>query len=350
MIYLGFDFGGTKGRGHEVIPVYEDNRLADAKLGKSVFKIPEIPTKKYSSSDELNQEVFQNVQRFGTPKDVVVSGSIAGLTNQKTLEATCANIHFPLTFLGFLRREGYQSFIFNDLFAAGTALARIGSGGKYSRVSILNAGSGNNIACAFDGKVYTTGTEAGHTFYVDGGLFCGCDGQSHLESYASGNGAATMAVTYFFNHPQDRRHMILEETLKDYNLENDKEYSLDRLKDDNLFREIVFSIQGKHVMNAYKRDPESSPQEDIRRLVRNALAKQLGDITGLYRPELIIIRGSFVTENWEELGRPSVERFLNNYRRFTHPAIPKPIIEKKKLKRDGTIGAVLCAIDELEKH
>lgn len=355
MIYLGFDVGGTKIRGYHIIPAYNKGRLVKADLAENVFSESELKTNKFQNPKKLNEMIYKSVKRFGSPKEVVVSGSIAGLINKKTLDATCANIHFPLTFLRDLRERGYRSHIFNDLFAAGTSLARLSVGKEYSTVAVQNIGSGNNIAVAKNGIVISEGTEAGHQAYIDGGIFCGCEGCGHLETYASGNGAATMAVTYFKNHP-NRKHPILEEALKDWNLEHEEKFKIEKLKDDNFFREIVFYIQGKHVMAAYTRDKEAAkiqgrnignPQREIRRLQRNAIAYQLGQITGLYRPELIIMRGSFVTESWNDLGKPAVRRFLDNYDRFVHPAIEMPKIDKKRVKRDGVIGAVLCAIDEL---
>lgn len=350
MINIGLDVGGTKLRGSQVIISYEsEGRLVDAKLGENLFDEPELAIRKYKDPKKLNEMVYKSVRKFGSPDEVVVSGSIAGIINKETLDAICANIPFPLTFLRYLRdKKGYKRvFAYNDLFAAGTTLTRLGPGKKYSKVAVQNIGSGNNIAVAKDGIVITEGTEAGHQFYIDGGIFCGCGGYGHLESYASGNGAAVSALTYFKTNPKIRRHPILEEALRDWNLENEQSFGIEKLKDDAFWREILFAIQGKHIMTAYAIDPEQAPQKEIRRVQRNAIAYQLGQITDLYRPELIIIRGSFVTENWDNLGKPAVQRFLNNYNRFVHLAVERPKIEKKRVKRDGVIGAALCANDDL---
>jgi len=350
MIYLGFDIGGTKIRGYRVIPSYRKGRLVRADLDENVFSEPELKTRNFQNPKELSELVYKAVKRFGSPKKVVVSGAIAGVINPETLDAVCANVHFPLTFLGDLKNMGYRSFAFNDLFANGTALSRLGPGRNYSVVAVQNIGSGNNIACARNGVVFTRGTEAGHQAYIDSGVSCGCGGSGHLETYASGNGAALLALTYFKTHPGDRKHPILEEALKEWNLENRKRTGMEKLNNDSFWREIVFSIQGRHVMAAYSKFPEQNPQKEIRRLERNGIAYQLGQITGLHQPELIIMRGSFVTENWTNLGKPAVQRFLSNYERFVHPAIERPKIERKKVKKDGVIGAVLCAIDEIRQE
>jgi hypothetical protein len=358
MNYIGFDVGGTKIRGYQVIPTFVDGKLVDAKLGENVFDVPELKSYEYHSSKNLNSLIEKGLRKFGKPKDVVIGASIAGVINQETLDFSCANVHFPITFLGNLREDGYQTFVVNDLFAAGTALSRLGPGKEYSRVAIQNIGSGNNTALAVNGKVISVGRESGHTPYIDGGISCGCGGIGHLEAYASGNGAATMALTHFRNHPNDRDHLILEEALKDWNLEKGHKYTQKKLEDDDFFFKLAFFIQGKHVMNAYKRDKElakvedrkiGNPHRQIRRIQRNAIAYQLGQITGIDRPELIIIRGSFITENWRDLGRPSINRFLGDYERFVHTAIKQPVIDRKRVKKDGVIGAVLCAIDELEQ-
>jgi len=350
MIYLGFDIGGTKIRGYRVIPSYRKGRLVSAVLGDNVFSEPELKTRNYHNPEELSKLIYQAVKRFGSPKKVVVSGAIAGVINEETLDAVCANVHFPMTFLGDLRDKGYQSFAFNDLFANGTALSRLSSGKDYSVVAVQNIGSGNNIACARNGIVFTKGTEAGHQAYIDSGVFCGCGGSGHLETYASGNGAALLALTYFKTQPDDRSHPILEEALKEWNLENRKRASIEKLQDDDFWRKIVFSIQGRHVMAAYSKFPDENPQKDIRRKQRDGIVYQLGQITGLYQPELIIMRGSFVTENWTNLGKPAVQRFFRDYSRFVHPAIPQPKIVRKRLKKDGVIGAVLCAIDQIRQE
>jgi hypothetical protein len=357
MIYLGFDVGGTKIRGYKVIPSFEDDKVVDAKLGENIFDVPELKSYEYHSSKNLNALINRSVARFGKPKDVIVAASIAGIINQETLEFACANVHFPITFLNNLSEDGYRCFAVNDLFAAGTSLSRLGPGKAYSRVAVQNIGSGNNTALAVNGNVISEGREAGHIAYTDGGISCGCGGVGHLEPYASGNGAATMAKIHFLVHPNDRKHLILEEALKDWNIEKGHKYGMKKLDDDNFFRELVFFIQGKHVMQAYERDIElasdedrevGNPHKEIRRIQRNAIAHQLGQITGIDRPDLIIIRGSFVTEHWKYLGRPAVQRFYGNYDRFDHPAIEKPKIEKKRVKKDGVKGAVLCAIDKLE--
>jgi predicted NBD/HSP70 family sugar kinase len=351
MIYLGFDIGGTKIRGYRVIPNYDSkNNLVDVKLHENVFDEPELNTKNFKEHDKLEKYIEKQISRFGNPDEVVIAGAIAGIINKETLSAICANIHYPINFLGNMKNRGYKTFAYNDLYTQGTSNSRLGIGKNYSRVAVQNIGSGNNIAFAINGKVTTEGTEAGHISDIDGGIFCGCGGTGHLETYASGNGAALMAKTYFLARPNERNHLILEEALKDWNLENNKNKKLDDLKDDSLFREMVFYIQGKHVISAYSKDKTNNPQKEIRRLQRNSISKQLGIITSFYRPELIIIRGSFVTEHWNDLGKPSVERFLNNYNRFVHPDIEKPIIQKKSIKRDGVKGAVLCAIDELENE
>lgn len=351
-MYIGIDMGGTKTRAYQVIV---EKNLA-VHLEKNLFDVPELLTKSFTSPDQQYRIFQRALSRFGNPGEIVVSTSIAGVANPKTLEATCANIPFPVSFMKDLReKDGYQAFIFNDLYAQARALAMLGSGRNYRTVATLNIGSGNNFGVTRDGVVITEGTEAGHQAYLESGIFCGCGGSGHLESYASGNGARTMAVTYFLNHPNQRDHLILKQALNDWNLEHGKNKSPSSLKNIDFFREIVFYIQGKHVMSAYSKDkfPARSekrqiqdPQRNIRRLQRNAIAYQLGQITGLFRPDLIILRGSFVTENWEDLGKPAIRRFLDEYERFVHPAIPKPKIERKKLKRDGVIGAVLCAIEK----
>jgi hypothetical protein len=101
MIYLSFDVGGTKIRGYQVIPSYEKGKLVAADLGENVFSEPELATKRFNDNPEkLNKLIYRAVKRFGSPGEVVVSGSIAGLI-KKDLTATCANIHFPLTFLKY---------------------------------------------------------------------------------------------------------------------------------------------------------------------------------------------------------------------------------------------------------
>ncbi|MFA5855782.1 MAG: hypothetical protein WC867_00350 [Candidatus Pacearchaeota archaeon] len=349
------DLGGTKFRVKEAYASLKEGNI-NLELGPNLFN-EEIYTRKIESSKNLNNKFDEALKPYLDQKNIYFFNSIAGRVDSKTGEIFPSNIKFPLDFPKHLRDKGIIVYDFNDLVAGATGLARVGPGIEFNRLAVYNGGTGNNIAIAEKGIVYTS-CEVGHVCEnEDSGLFCGCGGVGHRELYASGSGAGLMAKAFFLQTDK-RDHLILKNTLKRWNEYNSENIPMIALAtDDSLFREIVWEIEGGDVYMAYRQDkkiakkenrPIRSPQREIRRIQKNAIAKQIGDIASNFNElDGMIIRGGLFTTFWNELTKPAIDRFRLNYNDYLHYSIKEFPILKKEVANDGMIGAGLAGIDKL---
>jgi predicted NBD/HSP70 family sugar kinase len=350
------DLGGTKLRVRNAVATM-DNGEVKLELGPNLFKEKEIPTRKITSSQYLNDKFDEALASYQENKHIYFFNSIAGRIDSKTGEIFPSNIKFPLDFPKHLRDKGFVVYDFNDLVAGATGLARVGPGREFNRLAVYNGGTGNNIAITQDGIVYTA-CEVGHVSEnEDSGLFCGCGGVGHRELYASGSGAALMAKSFFIQ-TDNRVHPILQESLNRWNEYHSENIPMTALKTDNtLFREIVWEIEGGDIYMAYRQDKKlakkekrsiASPQREIRRIQKNAIAKQIGDIASNYNElDGMIIRGGLFTNFWNELTQPAIDRFRMNYNDYLHHSLKEFPILRKEIANDGMIGAGLVGIDQL---
>ena len=161
--------------------------------------------------------------------------------------------------------------------------------------------------------------------------------------YCSGNGAGKMAADFFKNLDYDSSissdREILDLALIDYNNKNNLNCGWDDFSSNNFENEILSNISGKNVYGAYMKNPRGMPQRLIRDVQIEGIANSLNRMTVSYNPlDIIVLKGG-LTEVWEELFEPAIERYseigfiAKNY-------LKKPEILKTNIKEIGIVGGV----------
>ena len=323
--YWGIDFGGTKLRIGRIDPT--TNRKVSIVLDKDISDI--------SNNEDLFELVDGKI-----PKNSKVGISAAG--NVKEDDCIIAfspnsKINGKITF-GSLLKENRQCQVHmtNDLKAAVQAEARYGIGKKYDNVLVATYSSGFNCAVARKKKNVTT-AELGHIRYKqDGDLFCGCGGIGHLESYVSGNGAASMAKQYFYSTKRDTNHPIISASLEDLKI-NMVGYD-NKSNMNELYPVIVSKINSKHIYKAVKSNPDQEPQKQIFNTQIEAIATSFGIMNSAYNPlDIMILMGSQTKDSF--IFDEAIERYKKEILQL--PSLRHPPIKITKLgDKIGVLGAI----------
>jgi len=330
MDYYGIDFGGTNLRISQVDP--ETGRLAG--------RLFSHPMAEVSSNEELTEMVLRRV-----PEGSSVGISSAGDVDEERLvirAAANSPIKEEIVFGRKLREtHGCRVEQTNDMNASVQAVTRYGQGRGYRNVLLATYSSGFNCALTRDGRNVTT-AEFGHAVYKsDGDLYCGCGGKGHLETYVSGNGAATMARQYL-GIRQIRNHPILDFSLSDWNQarEGEKPVVKAELENPDLYAAVLMNISAKHVYMAYRRIPEGQPQKDIRDTQVRAVTDSIARMNSAYNPvDILVLMGS-QTQDWEALFAPAIQAYMADRGRLQLHSLGKPKIERAQIKEIGVVGAV----------
>ena len=152
-----------------------------------------------------------------------------------------------------------------------------------------------------------------------------------------------MAADFFKNLDYDSSissdREILDLALIDYNNKNNLNCGWDDFSSNNFENEILSNISGKNVYGAYMKNPRGMPQRLIRDVQIEGIANSLNRMTVSYNPlDIIVLKGG-LTEVWEELFEPAIERYseigfiAKNY-------LKKPEILKTNIKEIGIVGGV----------
>jgi len=232
----------------------------------------------------------------------------------------------------------------NDMRAAVQAAARYGEGKGYRNVAVATYSSGFNAAVVRDGRNVSQ-AELGHIVYMpDSDFFCGCGGRGHLEIFVSGNGAASMAKQYFFM-TNEVEHPVIREALDEYNRKARKNqrrvYSIDELKENKeAYAVIVDSISSKHVYSAYRKNPEQSPQKEIRARQLEAITNSFGIINSAFNPLDILVCMGGLTKVGDELFEPAIRDYQSGRSGCQLPSLNIPKVVITELAEIGVQGAV----------
>ena len=326
MVICGIDFGGTNLRLGEVNP----------KTGKLLKKSFSVPMNTIKTNDELTQIILSQI---GCAKKIGISA--AGDVDERNLiikMSPNSRIKEHITFGKTLKQKGFDVIMTNDMKAAVQGVARFGEGKKYQNVLVATYSSGFNCAVARD-KINTTAAELSHIIYKQNGdLFCSCGGMGHLDTYVSGNGAASMAKQYFFITKQSN-HTILDLSLEEYNKKKNTKYTPKDLKKSEVFALIVSSITSKHVYLAYSSNPNQEPQKHIRNIQIEAIANSFGTMVSAFNPlDLMVLMGS-QTNDWDILFKPAIKKYNSSTTQYQLASLEKPKIIKTNLSDIGIIGA-----------
>ncbi len=178
-------------------------------------------------------------------------------------------------------------------------------------------------------------------------LFCGCDGQGHIEPLVSGNGAAWIAQRYFLEYRMPD-HRIMLKALADYNEKYGFEFSPSDLEHDSIYPVIVRSITAKNVYDAYREAPEVWPQCAIRNIQVDAIAASIGILTSYHMPEVLVCQGS-MTKDWNLLFAPAIERVTPGSSAYQSGhyfigALKPPEVIKNENEHLGLVGAVAYGV------
>ncbi len=340
MEYYGIDFGGTNLRISRV----------DPETGRLTGDMASHPMKGISANEELTRLIFDYI-----PDGSHVGISAAGPVDEQNLIikfATNSPIKSEITFGRDLRdRKGCTVTQTNDMNAAVQAAARYGQGKGHRHVLLATFSSGYNCSLTRGGVNVTT-AEIGHSIYKPGGdLYCGCGGKGHLETYVSGNGAATMARQYL-GIRQLKDHPILDFCLADCNSEtadSDITYTKSDLSDPRLYGFILERVTAKHVYASYRQAPSGQPQKDIRNVQIEAIADSFGRMNSFYHPvDIFVLMGS-QTRDWDLLFEPAIEKYKIDDCLYQLGVMPKPIIKRTQFSQIGIVGAVAFLLSKQER-
>lgn len=322
--YWGIDFGGT--------------RLRIGKLDLSKCNKVDIVLDEDISRISENDGLF-NLVDSKIPKESKVGISAAG-----DVEEDCRIIKFSpnskingaITFGSLLEEDrGCKVYMTNDLKAAVQAEARYGDGKKYDNVLVATYSSGFNCAVTRKKKNVTT-AELGHIRYKqDGDLFCGCGGIGHLESYVSGNGAASMAKQYFYINKRDADHPIILASFENLKiLEGYKNKS----SVNELYPVIISNINSKHIYEAVKSKPDQEPQKQIFNTQTKAIATSFGIMNSAFNPlDIMILMGSQTKDSF--IFDKAIVKYKNEILQL--PSLKQPGIKITELGDEiGVLGAI----------
>lgn len=282
--------------------------------------------KRSAKSLTSDQEVVQIISDLA--KGNAVSICCAGdIDEPNRIVRYSSNVGYAkrLEYPRMLADKGLDVVLTNDMRAAVMGEAAYGAGKDYRRVAVATFSSGANCAVA-DAKKVVTSAEFGHmAYHREGGLFCGCGAQGHLEPYVSGNGAATWA-RQFFDITYQREHPILQAAMQ----------RVQRPATDDSTR-AVSEINAADVYAAYRKNPAQEPQRSIRDAQVQAIAHLLGAMISAYNPlDIIILMGS-QTLDWDVLFAPAIQRL--NAGGFALPSLLIPPIVRTTLPEIGLQGA-----------
>lgn len=335
----GIDFGGS------LLRIGKFN-LERGKLEKVIS----LDARRIMTNEELLKAVLKNISNCAG-----ISISAAGNIdedNSVILESPNSKIPGQITFAKDLREKlGSEVVITNDMRAAVHAAARFDAeGSKYDNVCVATYSSGFNAAVARE-RINVSCSELGHIMYKpDSDLFCGCKKRGHLEVFVSGNGAASMARQYFGITKPQPTHLIIQNTLKDFNNKRRRKiYSSDDLKDKEFYERILMRISARNVYDAYKEEPEQSPQKEIRNTQVKAIAHSFGVINSSFNPLEIIVCMGGQTKSRDELFNPAINLYAGKNYDGQLPSINVPIVTITSLEEIGILGAVSYFLTKIGK-
>lgn len=208
-------------------------------------------------------------------------------------------------------RFGPKVHLVNDCVASLIAESRLGSGKGKDNLVYLAIGTGIGAGVMVDGHVLSgkdgNAHEVGHMVVdYEGRLRCGCGGMGHWEAYCSGLGVIKLA-----KYMAERLDMPFKAGIR-----AEEVFKLAR-EDDKLALSVLKEC---HKVNA----------------------AGIATLMHVYDPELIIIGGGMVFNNWDLFIEPS----LKNIEKFS--TFKPPAVAPSKLgEYSGVLGSALYALSKV---
>ena len=329
--YYGIDIGGTNLRIGKVNPATGD--LIEEPFVCDVSQI--------ASNQELTPLIASHIDDGSK-----IGISTAGDVDEKSLIIKLSpnsRIQGEITFGRDLSDMGHEVSMTNDMRAAAQAAAQYDPAGKdFSNVLMATYSSGFNCAVVRDGENVTS-AEISHIPYKKDGLFCGCGGRGHIETYVSGNGAALMAKEYFLIN-KTIEHPILKYALVDFNAKAEQNYEISDLSSTEVYAQIVYSIGAEHVYKALEDYPTGELQKSIRDTQVEAIADSFGIMNSAFNPiDVMIFMGS-QTKDWDAIFKPAIRLYQEGGLQL--PSLPTPDIVRTELPDVGIQGAVAYFLNQ----
>jgi hypothetical protein len=318
MKYIGIDVGATKTIGLEINSI----------TGEIETELFRFPNSTIGNNSELTQKLYEKISPLGSSNDIMIGAAVAGVINGLIVEscANLRNIREPLTFARDLKDKGFKRVVLlNDMQGATMGEAIFGNGKGYDDIAVATYSSGYNYSVAHKGKLIERIIEAGHQSYKPGsGVFCGCSGEGHLETFVSGNGAASMARQALMMQGIPF-HTILEEVVKSQYKIPDKHIKI--LKENfNARLTKLMEITSKQVYSALREKPNENPQATIQMIQSDAIAYSFGQMISNHSPLDIICCMGSQTNDWDILFEPAIEKYHQVPANFQHPSLKTPKI------------------------
>jgi len=329
--YYGIDFGGTNLRIGEV----------DIATGDLIGELFVCDVSQIATNQELTPLIASQIED-GSKIGISAAGDV---DEERLILKLSPNsrIQGEITFGRDLSDMGHEVYMTNDMRAAAQAAAKYDPAGKnLSNVLLATYSSGYNCAVVRDGK-NVSWAEISHIPYKEDGLFCGCGGRGHIETYVSGNGAAAMAKQYFLI-TKIMEHPILECALVDFNDKAERSYEISDLSSFEVYANIVNSIGAEHVYKALKADFTGEPQKSIRNTQVKAIAHSFGIMNSAFNPiDVMILMGS-QTKDWDAIFEPAIRLYQEGGLQL--PSVQTPDVVKTELSDIGIQGAVAYFLNQ----
>jgi len=152
----------------------------------------------------------------------------------------------------------------------------------------------------------------------------------------------------FFFITKQVNHPIIRLSLKDYNRKNSKKYTLEDLKNPDIFAVVAASINSKHIYQAYSSNPKEEPQRSIRNTQVEAIADSFGKIVSAYNPIDIIVLMSGLVKNKKILFNPAIKMYHDSESKYQLATLHKPKIVTTPLENVGVVGAAAYFLAQKE--
>lgn len=327
--FIGIDYGGTKIALGQVNPI----------TGIIPETLETLATLDLNTNEKLTSNLltYLNNKKF-EKEDTIIGICAAGAIDEENLiikKSPNSPIRKEITFAKELSDLGFLVSITNDLAGAALGISRFETRGD---ATVATYSSGFNVGIVRGGKI-AIHPELGHISYkLDSEYLCGChpNAQGHLETFVSGGGAAQMAKVYFEEFQRLPGHPIISTAINKSNLTD-----LVGQKD-----KILNVIDAKMIYDAYRQNPEQSPQREIREEQVKAIAHSFGLITSCYNPvkELILI-GS-MTKDWDIIFQPALDLYHKSPEDYQMGALPITPVRKTERKAPGIEGAVVDLVQK----